>query len=270
MPLPHLATVERAGLSFETDEGTSACCGTRFAFFGRRGGVSEPPYDTLNIDINVPDSRRCADENRRRALAALGAEPHSANLLAPRQVHSSKIAVVHDAGHLPLELISSGADGICCLADDVPVLLGFADCVPVVLIAPGGGFAVVHAGWRGTFAGIAGKAARMLARTVGCGASQVNAYIGPHIGACCYEVSEDLMGRFTARYGKACDAGNRHLSLTDALRVNLGEAGVAPERIACSTHCTSCEVDVLFSYRAQDGLCGRQGAMAYHPALFHC
>ena len=94
-------------------------------------------------------------KNRRRALEAMGAAECEHNLLIPNQVHGDHIVAVASNGADDLEdvreQIAEGCDAIVCTARNVPVLLCFADCVPVVLVAPGG-FAVVHSGWKGTIA----------------------------------------------------------------------------------------------------------------------
>ena len=87
-------------------------------------------------------------------------EDLAANLVEPRQVHGSDVVVVRssDAASLAAsrEEAASGRDAVVCTCADVPVLLCYADCVPVVLVAPGG-FAVVHSGWRGTIARISAR-----------------------------------------------------------------------------------------------------------------
>lgn len=127
----------------------------------------------------------------------------SHNLLVPNQVHGDHIVTVTSNGADDLEAvreqIAEGCDAIVCTAHDVPVLLCFADCVPVVLVAPGG-FAVVHSGWKGTIARISAKACQALCDAAGCDASDVSAYIGPHILADEYEVSQELMDRFAVEF----------------------------------------------------------------------
>ena len=159
---------------------------------------------------------------------------------------------------------SVGADAVVCLAGGVPVMLAFADCVPVILVAGTGAFAVVHSGWRGTLAGISGKALSILARESGCPPAECNAYIGPHIGPCCYEVSGELLGRFTETWGPACDAGSEapHLALAAAVRESLLRAGADGTRIAESGICTACHTDMWYSHRAEMGRTGRHAAAA--------
>ena len=139
----------------------------RFAFTERAGGVSEDAYSSLNLGSHVGDDPFAVQENRRRALEALGAAECEHNLLVPNQVHGDHVVTVTSNGADDLEnireQIAEGCDAIVCMAREVPVMLCFADCVPVVLVAPGG-FAVVHSGWKGTIARISAKrSARRLA-----------------------------------------------------------------------------------------------------------
>lgn len=238
----------------------------RFAFTERGGGVSRAPFASLNLGAHVGDDPAAVGENRRRVLAALGAEADLARLLVPNQVHGDRVVTVSDAADDTLgrvrEAIAEGADAIVCVAARVPVLLCFADCVPVVLTCPGG-FAVVHSGWKGTYAGIAGKAARALARAAACDPGEIDAYIGPHILGDEYEVSVELMERFAARFEGIDAASGRLLDLSRAIRCSLAEAGVAPERVFDPGLSTVRRNDRFFSYRAEGGTCGRHGTIAY-------
>ena len=132
----------------------------------------------------------------------------------------------------------------------------------MILVAPDGSFAVIHSGWRGSIAGIAGKGLCKLQLAARCAASDINCYIGPHIGPCCYEVSAELVGQFVAEFGESCDAGNNHLDLSAAVIASLTRAGAAEDRIADAGVCTSCHHDAYYSYRADAGVTGRHGAFA--------
>ena len=159
--------------------------------------------------------------------------------------------------------LAAGADAIVCTAPRVPVLLNFADCVPVIL-ACDTGFAVVHSGWKGTIAAIAGKAARVLAETAGVSTGDLVAFVGPHITADAYEVSDELIGRFHARFGAVVppEGATRLLDLGGCIRAALEEAGVSAARIVDPDLSTVRENDRFFSYRAEHGRCGRHGALA--------
>ena len=169
-----------------------AIADARFAFTERTGGVSEDAYSSLNLGSHVGDDPFAVQENRRRALEAMGATECEHNLLVPNQVHGDHIVTVTSNGADDLEAvreqIAEGCDAIVCTARKVPVMLCFADCVPVVLVAPNG-FAVVHSGWKGTIARISAKACQALCETAGCTSKDISAFIGPHILGDEYEVS---------------------------------------------------------------------------------
>ena len=130
----------------------------RFGFTERTGGVSSEPYASLNLGSHVNDDPAAVEENRRRVLAAVGAGEFARNLVVPNQVHGDVVQVVRSADPAELDAVraraAEGADAVVCVAPRVPVMLMFADCVPVIITGPGG-FAVAHSGGRGTYAGIA-------------------------------------------------------------------------------------------------------------------
>ena len=167
--------------------------GVTLAFTERTGGCSTGQYASLNLGDACGDDVAAVEKNRMLALEAVGAGKWSANLVNPKQVHGDHVVVVRSCDKADLATAvaeaRSGADAVVCTARHVPVLLCLADCVPVVLVAPGG-FAVAHSGWRGTIARIAAKGARVPAAECGCEAADVSAYIGPHVTGEDYEVSQ--------------------------------------------------------------------------------
>lgn len=239
--------------------------GVALAFTERTGGVSTGCYASLNLGNACGDDPSSVAENRRRALAALGAERSVDALVNPHQVHGDRIVVVRSAETSSVRTAqadaASGADAIVCTAAKVPVLLCFADCVPVILVAPGG-FAVAHSGWRGTIARISAKAARALAVETGSSVSQILAYVGPHIGREDYEVSPELADRFSAEFGPGVIWGEHNLDLGAAVVGALVDAGVPRSSITCCDVSTASATERFFSYRAEHGSCGRHGAMA--------
>ena len=247
--------------------------GVTFAFTERTGGVSEPPYASLNLGSRCGDDAVAVAKNRRRALRALGAEDLASALVEPRQVHGDRVVVVRgseDGRATDEELARAracaveGADAIVCSATGVPVLLCFADCVPVVICAPGA-FAVIHSGWRGTIARISAKALGVLCHEAGCVPADVSVYVGPHITGEDYEVSPELLARFVAEFGPdvAVPGKPRHLSLGRAIARALGDAGVSAGQIAWVSESTASATDRFYSYRAEGGTCGRHAAIAY-------
>ena len=242
--------------------------GVTFAFTERTGGVSAAPYASLNLGDRCGDDPAAVAENRRRALAAIGADACAGALVTPHQVHGDTVVVVREASgpahDEAVRLAGAGADAVVCTAPDVPVLLCFADCVPVVICAPGG-FAVAHSGWRGTIARIAQKTAGVLMAETGCSASDLRAYVGPRIGGVDYEVSAEMVRDFSAEFGEGVLVGvaaRRKLDLGYAVACALTDAGVTRNNLAMAPGSTASSTDRFFSYRAEHGVCGRHAALA--------
>ena len=130
----------------------------------------------------------------------------------------------------------------------------------VVLVAPGG-FAVVHSGWKGTIARISAKACQALCDAAGCDASDVSAYIGPHILADEYEVSQELMDRFAFEFSCIDASASRMLNLSAAICEALVDAGVDADNIVDTQLSTVRQNDRFYSYRNENGTCGRHAAI---------
>lgn len=235
------------------------------AFTERTGGASESPYASLNLGSHVGDDLAAVMENRRRVLAALGCAGDFERLLVPNQVHGDCVAVVREGSDDELarvrEQIAEGSDAIVCVAAHVPVMLCFADCVPVVLTCPGG-FAVIHSGWKGTIARISAKAASILCETAACPASSVRAYIGPHILGDEYEVSPEVVQMFSLQFDNINPYGARLLDMSRAICQSLEEAGVPRCEIHDPRLSTTRLNERFFSYRKENGICGRHAAVA--------
>ena len=247
-----------------TDEALFAACGVRVAFMGRAGGVSTGEYASLNTASHVGDDMACVQRNRAIVMETIGCA--DAPLIVPNQVHGTNVVCVDGMGDVPrvADEAAAGADAVVIRSPGVGTLLNYADCLPLVIVAPSGEFAVVHAGWRSALAGIAGKAARTLAKcekgTVPF--SHFNAYIGPHIRSECFEVGENIAGQFADTFGSDVLADSGHVSLARAVAVDLARVGMVEGRIVDAGICTACNSDRYFSYRASGGTCGRHAAVA--------
>lgn len=264
LPLPVLTRSMCDGIALLTDEGLFDACDVRMGFTERAGGVSEGPYASLNLGNHVNDNPRSVATNRTRLANALGVS--HAQLIVPKQVHGTDLVHVDACNPASVQQCRSeadaGADGVVITCSDVAALLCFADCMPVVLVAPGGAFSVVHAGWRGVYGHIVPKALDALCQEANVRAFDCNAYIGPHIHEECFEVGADLADKFGDAFGSDCVADGRHVDLGAAMRTSLLQMGVNPDRIVDAQVCTACANDRFFSYRAQKGVCGRHGALA--------
>jgi len=240
--------------------------GVLVAFTERTGGLSSPPYASLNLAGHVSDEASAVDANRAVLFAALNIPELRGALVTAEQVHGERIVEVQegDAGRGARASGGRGpipeADALWTSAADVPLMLLFADCVPVVLVHRASRtIAIVHAGWRGALSGIVGKTARVLAEACGT-ANDLYAYVGPHIGACCYEVAPDLLARFSQRFATGA-AASGHLDLGAVVSLDLARAGVGEERQSAVGVCTAHNTDRLYSYRSE-GDTGRHAALA--------
>lgn len=209
----------------------------RVWFFTRLGGVSESPYDSLNVSTKVGDGERAVAENLSIIKEAMGERPSA----WVRQVAGEGVVRVSGAG------FAGEADALLTREAGFSLAVGVADCVPVAL-AGEDDIGMVHSGWRGTLAGISGKAVRRM------DGGRVRAYIGPCIRGCCYEVSEELARTFAARFGAEVVSG-RNLSMPAVIGLDLREAGV--EEVYDLGLCTGCRPDLFYSHRKQGPLTGR-------------
>jgi polyphenol oxidase len=232
--------------------------GAHAAFTTRLGGVSEAPFDSLNLGILTDDEEAAVGENRRRLAAALGIEPEQVPIAL--QVHGAEI-VEHEAPQVPSPFAQPGsplpeADGHIVSVPGLTPLVFVADCLPIALHGPRG-LALLHCGWRPLAAGIVAAGAARVGAT--------EAAIGPGIGPCCYEVGDEVLDAFSG-LGEGITEGRR-LDLAEVARRLLAAAGV--QRIQSAGLCTSCERELFFSHRRDAGRTGRQAGLAWlNPTEF--
>lgn len=225
--------------------------GARAAFSTRVGGVSEAPYDALNVAVKTGDERGRVHDNRRALAAALGIAPE--NVVMGRQVHGAELRW-HDTPQEPrvfADVVPSPIE-VDAHATDQPGLVPLvmvADCLPIAIAGPGG-VAAVHGGWRGLAGGIVAAAAER----VGGGAAAV----GPGIGPCCYEVGDEVLAEFEDIDGAA---EGRALDLPAVARALLERAGVA--EVDVSGLCTACNPELFYSHRRDGERTGRQACLAW-------
>lgn len=160
-------------------------------------------------------------------------------------------------------------DGDALITDKTKTAIGVftADCVPVILVdTKKGAIAAVHSGWKGTKALIVSKTIKRLQENYGSKAVDIRVYIGPHIGACCYEVSRELIEEFTREdiYSNINISNNNKLDLEKCILAQLIENGVKEENIWTTNTCTACNKHYeLYSYRNSKNKQGRMFSFVY-------
>ncbi len=212
------------------------------AFTTRVGGVSDAPYDSLNLTRGTGDRPERVEENRRLACEALGLPAD--RLAFNRQVHSPTVyRATAGVGGAP-------GDGLWTDEEDVPLLAMSADCLPIAVARTDGlrALAVLHAGWRGLSEGI------VAAGVAALGPGATAAAIGPAIGPCCYEVGTEVSGLFDADLTRG-----RKLDLWSAAERALRAAGVA--RVDRFDLCTRDHPELFFSHRRDGRARGVQGVI---------
>lgn len=232
--------------------------GATAVFTGRAGGVSEAPFDTLNLGPWTGDDRAAVAANRAR-VEGWASEGQPRDLLIGRQVHET-IVVQHRDGFPQPEI--DGVDGHVGDRTDVALAVLTADCVPVLFLAPWS-IGAAHAGWRGLAAGIVGTTASELLDLPGAEAdlSSVVALIGPCAGPCCYEVGEEVHAAFEG--WPPGRAEGRTIDLPGLATAALEHAGVG--EIVRADRCTICDPR-YFSHRASGGRTGRQAGIVWRAA----
>jgi purine-nucleoside/S-methyl-5'-thioadenosine phosphorylase / adenosine deaminase len=228
-------------------------------FTKRTGGVSKAPFDSLNLAFEIGDD----DANVVQNLNLLKDELKiDAPLLRVKQIHKSRVALADEligkAENLWTDPPTIEADAIIAQNGKAVIAVQTADCAPVLLADPTTRIvAAVHAGWRGTAAGILRKTVREMGSH---GASQANiiAAIGPTICLDCYEVDAEVAGRFP----ESCDPvsgspGKFMCDLPLAVEVSLLGVGLNGRNIDRLDICTAENRLEYFSYRDSRGTCGR-------------
>lgn len=253
--------VEKDGLTLLFSPLLSEYKNLTHAFTTRKGGDSEKPLDSFNLGKHWPTDEARADgiKNRKRLCEIFDLEFE--NLIVPHQVHSRNVEWITEVKDLP------ETDGAATVDSQFPILLQFADCVPVILFdKTTEAVCVVHAGWRGTASGISSYAANMLANVLNSKTSEIVAAIGPSIGSCCYPTGADVKAKLETTVNTDSkdlvswknDTPHPDLQAFNALQ--LYEAGVLQVDVA--NRCTSCQSELFYSHRESGGKTGRQGALA--------
>lgn len=228
-------------------------------FTTRAGGVSPPPYDSLNLGLSTADDPRNVLENRRRVLALFGHPPQ----VALRQVHGSLVHPVEAPGEWE-------GDGLLSATPGLLLRVSVADCYPILLHDPVRGVVgALHAGWRGVVGGILPQALALARARYGVDPAHLRVAVGPGIGGCCYWVGPEVVERFEAAalpfYRPDPERPGRYrLDLEAAIRFQALKGGVRSEHYWALGSCTYTD-NRFFSHRRDGGRTGRMWALIMLP-----
>ena len=227
-------------------------------YCGRRGGCSCGLFAELNLSFRVGDDDGAVHENRRRLASAVGA----LRWATMEQVHGARVATLEpgatEAGEADAQVTQQGGVALSVLT---------ADCVPILLVAPRRHVvAAVHAGWRGTVAGVAARTVETMSQRFGVEPREIRAALGPAIGGCCYQVEREIADELAERWGPMPEAarqtrgesclGKVQLDLRRANTRILIRVGLEAAAITSLGPCTRCASTEYFSYRAASAVAG--------------
>jgi hypothetical protein len=254
------------GIRYYTFE-TIQAAGALNAAISRRGGVSPPPWASLNVGATVGDDFQRVLENRRRSFQALSRPLES--LYDVWQVHGTE--VVCASAPRPLHQPHLRADAILTDRPEVTLFMRFADCVPIFLFDPVRRVVgLVHAGWLGTVKKTALSAVQAMQTSYGSRPADILAAIGPSICPDHYPVGPEVEKQVRQAFSQNADhilkssngvepSSGVKFDLWGANRLVLEEAGV--RQIECANICTACQMDDWYSHRGEQGSTGRFGAL---------
>ena len=229
------------------------------AIFSRQGGLSKPPWSSLNLGGTVGDDPENVKGNLDLLLGSL--EYKFEKLVQVRQIHSAAVIVAQS----PMDGQLQG-DAVITNQPELLMLMRFADCVPILFYDPVKQAAgIAHAGWQGTVKEVSFHAARAMEREFGSKPSDILAGIGPSIGPDHYYIQNDVIKQVETVFPEhldellMTDSDGVKLDLWKANKISLQRAGV--ENIEISGICTGCNTKDWFSHRAERGITGRFGAV---------
>ena len=257
-----LNTVRIGALEFLTAPNISAS----HSFTTRLGGVSKGHLESLNLGAHRGDDPENVAKNYRILSAELGFSVNK--MVLAHQVHGDTVRVVTEADCLGSVSHRDypECDALVTNTAGVALVVFTADCTPILLHDPvTGAVGAIHAGWRGTAAGIAAKAVQAMTVAFGSRPEDIRAAIGPNIGACCFETDSDVPEAMANALGADAKPfiehrGEKfHVDLKGINALWLGRSGIA--NIEISTDCTACAPNRFWSHRITGGRRGSQGGI---------
>jgi YfiH family protein len=226
----------------------------RHAFLTRQGGVSLPPYHSLNLSDRNGDSEETVPKNKERVATVFNFDPKRLILLD--QVHQDKILLLKE----PIMNSSSPLEYDALITNSTNIFLGIltADCLPILMVDPKRKvIAAVHAGRQGTGLHITPKVLEKMGEVYRCIPGELLIAMGPSIRPCCYEIDEKVFRPEWEDFSSASGVGKWVVDLAQINIAQMKREGIEEEQISWINLCTHCHSDLFFSYR-KESLTGRQ------------
>ena len=224
----------------------------------RMSGVSKSPFDSLNLALHVGDRAEDVLINRKYFAASL--DLRAEDIVTPNQVHGERVARVDEThrgrGALDYDDSIKETDALITDTPNLPLMLCFADCVPIMFADPiNRAVGIAHAGWKGTVKKIAARTLEAMTREFNTEPSECLIAIGPSIGACCYDVGENVIAECQKQFPNHEELliereGKTYFDLQQANTIALTEVGVPIANIDTARECTCCKSGWYFSFRA--------------------
>ncbi len=232
-------------------------------FSTRNGGVSRPPYNSLNLGLGTDDHLANVEGNRATFIRAFNLSPHQ--LLTVKQVHGDDLLLIDESNPDLSHFLSVEVDAIVTNQTGIMIGILTADCFPLLIwhekmkIA-----AVIHAGWHGAANGLIAKVVQTIHNHFDCPVAELQVAIGPGIGAHSYEVDRPVRDAFRQGSGywneiaKETKLGHWQLNIPLSCQLQLEQSGIKPQNIEIAEQCTCCHPELFFSHRRDNGISGRQ------------
>ncbi len=225
------------------------------AFTTKYGGVSQKPYDSLNLAWHVGDDAQLVETNHELLAKALGYEKNS--LVHMKQIHSNLVHVVKKDDDF---FTPKSCDALITNKKNRPLMVMVADCSPLLFYDDVQKvIAVAHAGRAGAFSNIVKKVVDCFMNEFACEPQNIYVTVGASIGVCCYEVGQEIYDEACAiglKYAVNTRDGSFYLDVGKILQTQLLACGITKKNLEISDECTCCKNETYFSYRAS-GVTGR-------------
>ncbi len=219
-------------------------------FSTRKGGVSKPPYHSLNLGLHTGDARQAVFENRKRYFDALGISEQ--RVVYPEQVHSDSIVFAKEPGIVP------HCDALVTDQAGLYLSIQTADCFPVFIFDPvHRAVGLVHSGWRGTAQNIVGKTIERFEEHFDSAPNDLFIAIGPGVQQSCYQVDRVTAQHFSVKFLLPDGRDHFKLDVQGAITEQILTKGVPSRNIEIDKTCTHCQEDLYYSYRRDGKRSGR-------------